>query len=208
MDLRAPLVAPLQETVDAFLHEEVVRVCHQAAELEISLIYPSLRLELVRACQQVVELELDLSLHQARMKEVCYSIKAHYLWENFEWDGAGSFAYCWLCQEEISPEIDMGRHTGLCKMREEEEQVCASIKAHCRWKTRDFPGPSHKCWNCGETISPEFSLLRHWGRCKLKDTGVSCLYPYELTRAAATGPTSLRVSPQSPVALAPRSREE
>ena len=61
MDPQTTLVAPLGDILDDFLHCEVVRVLHQAAELEAAM-----------------------KLHQERMKDVCYSIKAHYLWENFK----------------------------------------------------------------------------------------------------------------------------
>ena len=51
MDLQATLVAPLGNILDDFLHFEIVRVLHQAAELEAAM-----------------------KLHQARMKDVCYFI--------------------------------------------------------------------------------------------------------------------------------------
>ena len=50
----------LEGILDDFLHCEVVRVLHQAAELEAAL-----------------------KLHQARMKDVCHSIKAHDHWVNY-----------------------------------------------------------------------------------------------------------------------------
>ena len=115
MDLLAPLRAPLQEVVDAFFHEEVVRVCHQAAELDLDPL--NLSYKIARAFNQAEDLELDLMLHQARMEDVCYSIKAHYLWENFEGDEEDDEGlYCWVCDQEISPEIDIGRHRGFCKL--------------------------------------------------------------------------------------------
>ena len=96
MDLLAPLRALLQEVVDAFFHEEVVRVCHQAAELDLDPL--NLSYKIARAFNQAEDLELDLMLHQARMEDVCYSIKAHYLWENFEGDEEDDEGlYCWVC---------------------------------------------------------------------------------------------------------------
>ena len=47
--------------------------------------------ELVRMVHQGAELEAALQLHQARMKEVCHSIKSHDHWA-------------------ISPEFDRRRH--------------------------------------------------------------------------------------------------
>ena len=38
---------------------------------------------IVRAIHQAAEMEAAMELHQERMKDVCYSIKAHYHWENF-----------------------------------------------------------------------------------------------------------------------------
>ena len=52
MDLQAPLVAPLGDMLDDFLHCEIARVLHQAAELEAAM-----------------------KLHQARMKEVAIPSK-------------------------------------------------------------------------------------------------------------------------------------
>ena len=61
MDPQTTLVAPLGDILEDFLHCEIVRVLHQAAELESAM----------KLCQE-------------RMKDVCYSIKAHYHWANFE----------------------------------------------------------------------------------------------------------------------------
>ena len=59
------------------------------------------------------------TLHQKRMKDVCYSIKAHYLWETFEsFFPSSDSQYCWCCREIISSEFDMGRHMGLCDLKE------------------------------------------------------------------------------------------
>ena len=59
------------------------------------------------------------ALHHKRMKDVCYSIKAHYLWVNFERFFPASFSQQrWCCGEAISPEFDMSRHLGLCDLKE------------------------------------------------------------------------------------------
>ena len=59
------------------------------------------------------------ALHQKRMKDVCYSIKAHYLWATFDWLFAPAFSpQCWSCWEIISPEVDMSRHMGFCELKE------------------------------------------------------------------------------------------
>ena len=84
----------LGDILDDFLHGEFVRVLHQAAELEVAL-----------------------KLHQARMKEVCHSIKAHDHWviygEHFPFT-----LHCQSCGDAISPEFDRRRHRGLCTLRE------------------------------------------------------------------------------------------
>ena len=118
----------LRDQIQDFLYAAIVRAIHQAAEMEAAM-----------------------KLHQKRMKDVCYQIKAHYLWENFE---------------------------------------------------QFFPSTfSHHCWLCGETVSPEFDLSRHWGRCELKErladeasdgpsayeSFYSCRYPYS-SRSSYSGP--------------------
>ena len=69
--------------------------------------------ELVRWIHQGVELEAAMKLHQARMKEVCNSIKAHDHWvrygEHFPFT-----IYCKHCGDAISPEFDRRRHRGCC----------------------------------------------------------------------------------------------
>ena len=104
MDSQATLVAPLGDILDDFLHCEVVCVLHQVAELEAAM-----------------------KLHQARMKDVCYSIKAHYLWENFEFPLHDFSQLCWCCGEDISPEFDLGRHRGFCYLMDEARH---SVSAH------------------------------------------------------------------------------
>ena len=59
------------------------------------------------------------ALHQKRMKDVCYSIKAHHYWEAFEMFFPTSFSqHCLCCGELIFPEFDMRRHRGLCDLKE------------------------------------------------------------------------------------------
>ena len=102
------LQTPLGDILDDFLHCEVVRVLHQAAELEAAM-----------------------KLHQALMKDVCYSIKAHYLWVNFEFPLPDFSELCWCCEEAISPEFDMHRHMGLCDLKERlADEVLPSLSAH------------------------------------------------------------------------------
>ena len=58
------------------------------------------------------------ALHQERMKDVCYQIKAHYHWKHFCFFPSMFSQQCWSCGEIIFPEFDMGRHMGLCDLRE------------------------------------------------------------------------------------------
>ena len=85
----------LGDILDDFLYEEFVRVLHQAAELEVAL-----------------------KLYQARMKEVCHSIKAHDHWVNYG-EHFPFTLHCRLCGSAISPEFDRRRHRGLCTLRDE-----------------------------------------------------------------------------------------
>ena len=67
---------------------------------------------------QAAELEAALKLRQARMKDVCHSIKAHYLWETFEFPSPDLSKTCWFCGATTSPEFDMHRHMGFCYLEE------------------------------------------------------------------------------------------
>ena len=108
MDPQTPLVAPLGDILDDFLHCEMVRVLHQAAELESAM-----------------------KLHQARMKDVCYSIKGHYLWATLEFPFPDFANSCWCCGETISPEFDMHRHMGLCDLKERlADEALPRLSAH------------------------------------------------------------------------------
>ena len=66
----------------------------------------------------LVEKENDLlskALHHKRMKDVCYQIKAHYLWVSFEqFFPASDSQHCSMCGGPVSPEFSMSRHLGLC----------------------------------------------------------------------------------------------
>ena len=86
------LQAPLGDMLDDFLYCEMARVLHQAAELEAAM-----------------------KLHQARMKDVCYSIKAHYHWVRYK-EYFPFVLQCKHCGEDISPEFTRGRHTGFCAL--------------------------------------------------------------------------------------------
>ena len=61
------------------------------------------------------------ALHKERMKDVCYQIKEHYHWKHFCFFPSSFLQQCWSCGEDISPEFDMGRHVGLCDLKERLE---------------------------------------------------------------------------------------
>ena len=109
MDPQTPLVAPLGDILDDFLRCEFARVLHQAAELEAAM-----------------------KLHQAQMEDVCYSIKAHYYWANFE----EHFPFDLQCRrrgDNISPEFARRRHIGLCKQRERLELEAGLYACEGSW---------------------------------------------------------------------------
>ena len=86
---------PLGDILDDFLHCELARVLHQAAELEVAM-----------------------KLHQARMKDVCHSIKAHDHWVHCRAHFPRFDLQCRHCGKCLSPEFDRGRHIGLCDLWE------------------------------------------------------------------------------------------
>ena len=86
--------------------------------------------EIVRVCHQTAELASAMKLHQARMKDVCYSIKAHYLWETLEFPFPDFSEVCWCCGATISPEFDLHRHMGLCELKERLDEDSDSPSAH------------------------------------------------------------------------------
>ena len=91
------LQTPLRDILDDFLYCEIARVLQQAAELEAAM-----------------------KLHQQRMEDVCYSIKAHYHWANFE-EHFPFDLQCKRCGDNISPEFARRRHMSLCRQRERLE---------------------------------------------------------------------------------------
>ena len=97
----------LGDILDDFLHCEIVRVCHQAAELESAM-----------------------ELHQARMKDVCYSIKAHYHWVNYGEHFPEFDLQCRYCGDIISPEFDLHRHIGFCELKERLDEASNTPSAH------------------------------------------------------------------------------
>ena len=83
----------LDDILDDFIQEELDRLIHQGAKLEAALY-----------------------VHQVKIEEVCYSIKAHDHWVRYEEYFPFSI-HCKLCGEAISPEFDRGRHRGRCNLR-------------------------------------------------------------------------------------------
>ena len=84
----------LDDILDDFIHEELTRLIHQAAELEVAM-----------------------KLHQAQMKEVCHSIKARDHWVTY----GEHFTFtipCRFCGVLMSPDFDMRFHRGLCALWE------------------------------------------------------------------------------------------
>ena len=64
---------------------------------------------------QAAELEVAMKLHQAQMKDVCHSIKAHDHWVRY----GGHFPFsihCNFCGVAVPPEFDQGRHRGRCAL--------------------------------------------------------------------------------------------
>ena len=82
----------LYDILDDFIEEEVDRLIHQGAKLEVAM-----------------------QFHQVKMEEVCYSIKAHDHWVRYG-DHFPFTIHCNLCGEAISPEFDRGRHRGRCSL--------------------------------------------------------------------------------------------
>ena len=97
MDDHPFLIKPLDDRLTAFYSEEFGRVHRQAAELEDAM-----------------------KLHQDRMKLVCYSIKAHHYWVTSE-SFFPYFIQCRSCGAKISPEYDLLRHRGYCKLTKQLE---------------------------------------------------------------------------------------
>ena len=120
--LRARLTTFLREVVDDVLsraQEELERVNCQTHE-EFDRIAWQTQDEFQRVLWQAVEMEAAMQLHQARMKDVCHSIKAHYHWVNYAPFFPDS-RQCPRCGDSISPEFAFCRHNGFCNLREERE---------------------------------------------------------------------------------------
>ena len=67
----------LRDQIQDFLYAAIVRAIHQAAEMEAAM-----------------------KLHQEWMKDVCDSIRAHYLWESFaRFSPSLSSQYCWIVRK-------------------------------------------------------------------------------------------------------------
>ena len=94
-------------------------------------------------------LMLSKALHHKRMKEVCHSIKAHYLWVNFEQFFPTSVArHCVFCGESISPEFDMRRHRGLCAVKERlADEAFDGLSAHESFYTCSYPYTSRSSYS-------------------------------------------------------------
>ena len=129
--LRARLTTFLREVVDDVLSRaqaELERVNCQTHE-EFDRIAWQTQDEFQRVLWQAAELEAAMKLHQARMKDVCYAIKAHYHWVNY----APFFPesrQCQRCGDSISPEFAFCGHNGFCTLREEREAAAAASYNH------------------------------------------------------------------------------
>ena len=80
------------------------------------------------------------ALHKERMKDVCYQIKAHYHWEHFCFFPSSFLQQCWSCKEVISPEFALGRHIGLCELKERlEDEAFDGSSAHESFYSYSYP---------------------------------------------------------------------
>ena len=88
------------------------------------------------------------ALHQERMKDVCYQIKAHYHWKHFCFFSSTFSQQCWTCGETISPEFAMGRHMGLCDMKERlADEAFDGSSAHESFYSYSYPYISRSSYN-------------------------------------------------------------
>ena len=89
------------------------------------------------------------ALYHKRMKDVCYSIKAHYLWKNFEqFFLASDSHHCWLCGETISPEFDLSRHWGRCELKERlADEAFDGQSAHESFYSYSYPYISRSAYS-------------------------------------------------------------
>ena len=109
----------LRDQIQDFLYAAIVRAIHQAAEMEAAM-----------------------KLHQKRMRDVCYSIKAHYLWKNFEqfFPAESGSHHCWLCGETVSSEFDLSRHWGRCELKARlEDESFNGPSAHESFYSYSYP---------------------------------------------------------------------
>ena len=97
------------------------------------------------AIQQAADFAVAKKLHQERMKDVCYSIKAHYHWEAFGCFFPSEFSQqCDYCGETISPEFDMRRHVGLCDLKDQlADDACYGLTANESFYPHLYPISPH-----------------------------------------------------------------
>ena len=85
---------------------------HPALEARIN---DFLKTEFDKFLEKGLVFEYEILLHDARMADVCESIKAHDHWLRFREHFPEFDLYCRNCGGFISPEFDRGRHMGRCK---------------------------------------------------------------------------------------------
>ena len=91
---------------------------HPALEARIN---DFLNTEFDKFLEKGLVFEYEILLHDARMADVCESIKAHYHWLHFG-DYFPEFPlHCHKCGDHISPEFDRRRHLGRCKFHLESK---------------------------------------------------------------------------------------
>ena len=80
------------------------------------------------------------ALHQERMKDVCYQIKAHDHWDHFCIFPSSFSQHCWCCGDTVSPEFAMSRHRGLCALRERlADEAFDGPSAHESFYSYSYP---------------------------------------------------------------------
>ena len=139
MPLNMALHPALNAVLSDFHQEKFAQWVDQAADREVRMkkvfhdhwVHPVLddirHKEFGRLLHQAEELEAALYLHQAQMKNVCHSIKAHDHWVYYG-EYFPSTLPCRLCGVEVSPEFDRRRHKGLCI-----ERTLSVIRSLCDW---------------------------------------------------------------------------
>ena len=91
---------------------------HPALEARIN---DFLKTEFDKFLEKGLVFEYEILLHDARMADVCESIKAHYHWLHFGEHFPEFALHCHKCGEHISPEFDRRRHLGRCKFHLESK---------------------------------------------------------------------------------------